>query len=74
MRSAPLSALFRISFARLAWSGSRSRIDQELDVADDDAEQIVEVVGNAAGELADRLHFLRLAQFRLHPLLARDVL
>ena len=50
------------------------RVDQEFDVADDDAKKVVEVVRDAAGELADRLHLLRLAQLRLHPLLARDVL
>ena len=38
-----------------------------IDIADDDGQQIVEIVGDAAGELADRLHLLRLAQrfFRL---------
>ncbi len=49
-------------------------LDQEFHIADDDAKQVVEVVRDAAGELADRLHLLRLAQLGLHPLLARDVL
>ena len=35
---------------------------QELDVADDDGEQVVEVVRDAAGELADGLHLLGLPQ------------
>src|ERR1700722_7689511 len=35
---------------------------QDLDRAGDHSEDIVEVVGDAAGELADRLHLLRLAQ------------
>ena len=33
---------------------------QHLDIADDDRQQIVEVVRQAARELADRLHLLRL--------------
>ena len=33
-----------------------------LQSADDDGEQIVEIVGDPAGELADGLHLLRLAQ------------
>ena len=33
-----------------------------VEVADDDGHQIVEVVGDAAGELANRLHLLRLRQ------------
>ena len=35
---------------------------EQLQVAGDDQQQIVEVVGDAAGELADRLHLLRLRQ------------
>ena len=37
----------------------------EIEAADDDREHIVEIVGDAAGELADRLHLLDLAQLRL---------
>ena len=40
----------------------------QLDVADDRAEDVVEVVGHAAGEGAEGLHLLRLAQRRLQPL------
>ena len=36
-----------------------------VEIADDDGEQVVEVVGDAAGELADRLHLLRLPELRL---------
>ena len=43
---------------------------QRLDIARDDREQIVEIMRDAAGELADRLHLLRLA----HPLLAGPAL
>ena len=39
---------------------------QELQIADDDGEQIVEIVGDAAGELAHGLHLLRLAELLLH--------
>ncbi|WP_373696758.1 hypothetical protein [Microvirga yunnanensis] len=35
---------------------------QEFGVPDDNGEQVVEVVRNATGELADGLHLLRLAQ------------
>jgi hypothetical protein len=31
---------------------------EELDVAEDDGEEVVEVVGNAAGELSEGLHLL----------------
>ena len=41
------------------------RVEQELDVAADGGEQVVEVVRDAAGELADGLHLLRLAELRL---------
>ena len=37
----------------------------EIEAADDDREHIVEIVGDAAGELADRLHLLDLAELRL---------
>src|SRR5581483_5425711 len=36
-----------------------------IEIADDDGEKVVEVVSDAAGELADRLHLLRLLQCRL---------
>ena len=35
---------------------------QQLEAADDAGQHVVEVVGDAAGQLADRFHFLRLAQ------------
>ena len=37
----------------------------EIEAADDDREHVVEIVGDAAGQLADRLHLLDLAQLRL---------
>ena len=33
---------------------------QQIEVADDDREQIVEIVSDAAGQIADRFHLLRL--------------
>ena len=42
--------------------------------ADDDAEHVVEVVGDAAGELADRLHLLRLAQLAFDLFAPADLL
>ncbi len=38
---------------------------QDVEIADDDAKQIVEIMRHAAGEIADRLHLLRLDQSRL---------
>jgi hypothetical protein len=35
---------------------------QGFEVSKNDLQQVVEVMGDAAGQLADRLHFLRLAQ------------
>ncbi len=39
---------------------------QEIDVAGNDLQQVVEVVGDTAGQLADRLHLLGLLQSLLH--------
>ena len=47
---------------------------QQVEIADDDGEQVVEVVRQAAGELPDRLHLLALAQLLLQQLAVRDVL
>ena len=38
---------------------------QKIGVADNDGEQIIEIVGDAAGKLADGLHLLRLYQLFL---------
>jgi hypothetical protein len=48
-------------------------LEPELSVADDRREQVVEVVGHAPGELADRFHALRLAQLLLELALLGDV-
>jgi hypothetical protein len=39
----------------------------------DDRQNVVEVMGDPAGELADGFHLLRLAQLLFQPLLSRDV-
>ena len=58
-------------------AAARSSRDQapqdDVAVADDDAEDVVEVVGDAAGQPADRLHLLRLAELLLQPLRLGDV-
>ena len=51
----------------------RTVILQRRQVADDDGEQVVEVVGQAAGQLANGLHFLGLDEGGLHALLFGDV-
>src|ERR1700730_17792355 len=47
---------------------------QEVEIADDHAEQIVEVMRHAAREVADRLHLSRLRQLLLGDTLLGDVL
>jgi hypothetical protein len=42
-------------------------VEQEVAVAQDAGEQVVEVVGDAAGQLAHRLHLLGLAELLLAP-------
>ena len=46
---------------------------QDLDRTGDDGQHVVQVVGDAAGELADRIHLLRLAQPLLGLMLLRQV-
>ena len=40
---------------------------EKLDIAANDGEEIIEIVGDAAGELADGLHFLGLTESLLRP-------
>ena len=47
---------------------------RQVDIAEDGGEQVVEVVRDAAGEPADRLHLLRLPQRVLGQLALRDLL
>ena len=49
-------------------------VDDERRVAEDDREDVVEVVGDAAGELPDRVHLLRLAELILQSPPVVDVL
>ena len=51
---------------------SHSR-EQQLGVADDRRQEVVEVVGDPAGELPDRLHLLRLPKLVLQALPLGDV-
>ncbi len=54
-------------------SSAGDAAQREIEIADDGGEQIVEVVRDAAGEAADRLHLLRLAQRFLGRLAPRDL-
>ena len=49
-------------------------IGQQFGVTQNGGEHVVEVVRDTTGQLADRLHFLRLAKLFLEPLLLGDVL
>ena len=53
---------------RLQMLGIGEPAAQKLRVAADDHQQIVEVVGDAAGQLAERFHLLRLGELLLRPL------
>src|SRR6202167_6613012 len=44
------------------WIIGRKLIEENLGVAADDHEQIVEIVSDASGETTDRFHFLRLTE------------
>jgi hypothetical protein len=47
---------------------------QQIEIAHHRHQQIVEIMRDAAGELADRLHLLRLPQLLLGPFAGRDLL
>ena len=47
--------------------------EQELRLGRDDREQVVEIVRHAAGEAADRLHLLRLAELCLELALLGEI-
>jgi cytochrome c-type biogenesis protein CcmH/NrfG len=61
---ATVSALTLVLMAWLALARARAE-EQALADLGDDREQVVEVVRDPAGELAHRLHLLRLAQLAL---------
>src|SRR5205085_9356754 len=46
---------------------------QQLRVADDDREKVVEIMGESAREAADSLHLLRVRELGLEPALLADV-
>ena len=48
-------------------------VERHLAEADDGGQQVVEVVGDAAGQLPDRFHLLRLPELLLEPLQLGDV-
>ena len=55
------------------WSPGRWRSSKQVREADHGGQQVVEVVGDAAGELADRLHFLGLGELGLEAFQFRGV-
>ena len=55
------------------WGSRRQSSLQHLAVADNDAQQVVEVVRDASGQPADSLHFLRHAQLALEQPFLGDV-
>jgi hypothetical protein len=59
-----------LSAARRIW---RELPLEEFAVSRDHAEEVVEVVGDAAREPPDGIHLLRLSELRLHPFLVGDV-
>ena len=68
--SAPREAASSIIRVMAASCGSSfDRVGEDLDRAGDDGQDIVEVMGDAAGELADGFHLLRLPD----PVLGRDL-
>ena len=60
-------------FGERAQLSSVELVGEHVGIEQDRGEQIVEVVRDAAGELADRLHALRLRELRLGALLFGDV-
>ena len=70
---APSCAASRASLTCSRCSGSLTRGTEHFQIGDDRRQNIVEIVRDAAGELADRLHLLRLAELILHLLAAGQV-
>ena len=56
--------IVQVAAQRAVW---RRLLLREFAVAQDRAEYVVEIVGDAAGQGTDRLHLLRLPQLRLEP-------
>src|SRR5271166_1750777 len=60
-------------FDMLALDGIAETRTEHFEIGDDRRQDIIEIVSDAAGELADRLHLLRLPELLLHLLPAREV-
>ncbi|HKC02462.1 MAG TPA: hypothetical protein VKC17_04080 [Sphingomicrobium sp.] len=65
-----LAGVHRLIAERADVLGQTFGFEQQFEIAENDREKVVEVVGDAPGELADRLHPLRAAQ----PVLGRPAL
>ena len=73
-RSAALGALHRAIDQPMQTRIVRQALAQQVEIAHHRHQQIVEVMRDAAGELPDRLHLLRLAQLLLRLFAGRDFL
>ena len=75
MRAAARWAAALISSTSARWGSSGAEVfEQELAVAGDDRQEVVEVVGDAAGQPADRLQLLGLPELLLEAPLLGHVL
>src|SRR5438105_11464644 len=72
-RCRPLGGLANLLNVRSLRIARWQIAEQELRVAENGGEQVVEVVGNAAGELADGFHLLGLPELLLEVALLADV-
>ncbi len=70
---APRSAAFERITSKLQHPFVLGAAKHQIERTDDDAQQVVEIVRDAAGELPDRFHLLRLDQARLRALAFGDL-
>src|SRR5262245_27262746 len=70
---ATLGGLQGIDQKRLELQADRAAAADEPEIADDHAQEIIEIVRHAAREAADRLHLLRLDEPLLEALLLGDI-
>ena len=71
--AARLALLLDVHDVLVGGVGRPVRLQQQVGEADDGGQHVVEVVRDAAGELADRLHLLALREFQLQRLLLGGV-